>query len=82
MISSACNSTACGIFKPMARAVPWLITSCSRLGCQIGRSPGWVPLKTRLRAVWPVFRPCFALSIQMRHDDPIRANRTASTIGT
>src|SRR5205823_4448248 len=43
--SSARSSSDCGIVKPSALAVLRLMTNSNLVGCSMGRSPGFVPLK-------------------------------------
>ena len=45
MIRSARTSTDCGMGTPSARAVVWLTASSKRVGCSIGSSPGFAPLR-------------------------------------
>jgi len=44
---SAWRSNVCGIVNPSALAVLRLITSSKRVGCSIGRSPGFAPRRMR-----------------------------------
>src|SRR5262245_6982628 len=45
MTSSACNSSDCGIVRPIAFAVLRLIASSNFVGCSTGRSEGFAPLR-------------------------------------
>src|SRR5215510_14078055 len=45
MTSSACNSSDCGIVRPIAFAVLRLIASSNFVGCSTGRSAGFAPLR-------------------------------------
>ena len=43
--SSARSSSDCGIVRPSALAVLRLITSSNLVGCSMGKSPGFAPLR-------------------------------------
>lgn len=52
--SSAISKTDCGIVSPMAWAVLRLTTNSNLVGCSMGKSPGFMPL--RILSTYPAER--------------------------